>query len=384
VETSTAPAFVAPDASTWAPAQSAVLIDTDKGRQALTGLVRLNGFEEAYVYAVDVNREVFRRLIEAEQAVAEYSAARDNRERIGAIFTLSYVETTLLVLVGAVWLGLSAAGRITAPIGRLVQAADRVASGDLNARVETKHDAEEIAVLSHAFNRMTGDLQTQQQALRTAGEEAESRRHFIETVLSRVSAGVIGVDSEGRVSTANRQALSLLHMEGDGRGLSLREVAPELEPVLARACATGRDAEDELDLVREGETRRLRARASGAGDAGLVLTFDDITRLIAAQRNAAWRDVARRIAHEIKNPLTPIQLSAERIRRKFRKDITTDLETFDRCTDTIVRRWATSAAWWTSFPHSPACRRRASHQKTRASCCARRPSPGGLHHRTWR
>jgi two-component system nitrogen regulation sensor histidine kinase NtrY len=338
VELTTAPAFSPPDASTWRAAETAPLIDTNRAQGALTGLVRLSGFDDAYVYAVDLNREVFARLIEAEQAVTEYSAARDNRERIGAIFTLSYVETALLVLVGAVWLGLSAAGRITAPMGRLVQAADRIAAGDLDARVETKGDPEEIAVVSHAFNRMTNDLQAQQQALRAAGEEAESRRNFIETVLSRVSAGVIGVDSEGQISAANRQALSLLHLEDDGRGRLLREVAPELQPVLERACATGRDAEDEVDLDRSGETRRLRARASGAGDAGLVLTFDDITRLIAAQRNAAWRDVARRIAHEIKNPLTPIQLSAERLRRKFRREITSDLETFDRCTDTIVRQ----------------------------------------------
>lgn len=338
VETSTAPAFAPPDASTWSEAQAAVLIDTNRAQQALTGLVRLSGFGDAYVYAVDVNREVFTRLIDAEQAVTEYSTARDNRERIGAVFTLSYVETTLLVLVGAVWLGLSAAGRITAPIGRLVQAADRIAAGDLGAHVETRGDPEEIAVLSHAFNRMTADLQTQQQALRAAGEEAESRRVFIETVLSGVSAGVIGVDAEGRVSTANLRARTLLQLDDDGRGRPVHEFAPELKPVLDRASATGREAEDEVDLEREGETRRLRIRASGAGEAGLVLTFDDITRLIAAQRNAAWRDVARRIAHEIKNPLTPIQLSAERLRRKFRREITTDLDTFDRCTDTIVRQ----------------------------------------------
>ncbi|MDP8916274.1 MAG: PAS domain-containing sensor histidine kinase [Pseudomonadota bacterium] len=339
VETPGAPKYQPPDPSTWRAAQQQVLIDTNRAQQALTGLVRLEAYADAYVYAVDLNREVFTRLIEAEQAVDEYSSARDNRERIGAIFTLSYAETALLVLVGAVWLGMSAATRIAAPVGRLVQAADRVAGGDLDARVQTRGDPEEIAVLSRAFNRMTEDLQAQQQALRAAGEEAESRRNFIETVLSRVSAGVVGVDAQGRVSAANEQALSLLQLEdAEARGRTVAEIAPELAPVLARACSTKRDAEDEIDLVRGGESRRLRLRASGADEAGLVLTFDDITRLVAAQRNAAWRDVARRIAHEIKNPLTPIQLSAERLRRKFRREITADLETFDRCTDTIIRQ----------------------------------------------
>jgi len=339
VELPSAPPYTPPAPSTFAEADANVLIDTNREQQALTGLVRLTAFTDAYVYAVDLNREVFARLIEAEGAVAEYSNARDNRERIGAIFTLTYVETALLVLVGAVWLGMSAAGRITAPVGRLVQAADRVAAGDLNARVQTRGDPEEIAVLSRAFNRMTHDLQAQQQALRAAGEEAESRRTFIETVLSRVSAGVIGLDADRRVSAANQQALSLLDVaDGRARGSLVEEIAPEFAPVLARAAATGRDAEDEIDLERSGETRRLRLRASGADDSGLVLTFDDITRLVAAQRNAAWRDVARRIAHEIKNPLTPIQLSAERLRRKFRREISSDVETFDRCTDTIVRQ----------------------------------------------
>jgi len=184
---------------------------------------------------------------------------------------------------------------------------------------------------------MTHDLQAQQEAIHTAHEEAERRRQFIETVLAEVSAGVIGLDARGRISAANRQAQVLLGLTSHpGRGHKLSDVAPELAAVAAQA---GRgEAEEEVDLVRGRETRRLRVRASRIED-GLVLTFDDITRLVAAQRNAAWRDVARRIAHEIKNPLTPIQLSAERLRKKYRKDIAgTELETFDRCTDTIVRQ----------------------------------------------
>ncbi len=186
---------------------------------------------------------------------------------------------------------------------------------------------------------MTSDLQGQQKALRRANIDAESRRRFIETVLAGVSAGVVGVDGEGAISAANSRALALLDLDHDNTiGRALVDAAPELAAVAASSTQTGREAEDEVDVVRHGETRRLRIRASGSAEGGMVITFDDITRLVAAQRNAAWRDVARRIAHEIKNPLTPIQLSAERLRRKYRGEITSDLETFDRCTDTIVRQ----------------------------------------------
>jgi two-component system, NtrC family, nitrogen regulation sensor histidine kinase NtrY len=219
-----------------------------------------------------------------------------------------------------------------------VQAADRVAGGDLDARVDSENDPDEIAVLSRAFNRMTSDLQTQQKALRAANTDAESRRQFIETVLAGVSAGVIGLDREGKVSAANRQALVLLDLPANVLGKHLAQVAEELAAVAAAVSPGRHEAEEEVDVVRRGESRRLRVRASAAAEGGLVLTFDDITRLVSAQRNAAWRDVARRIAHEIKNPLTPIQLSAERLRRKYRAEIKGDLETFDRCTDTIIRQ----------------------------------------------
>jgi two-component system nitrogen regulation sensor histidine kinase NtrY len=233
---------------------------------------------------------------------------------------------------------MAAAGSIAAPVARLVKAAGRVSAGDLNARVRADEDPEEIAVLSRAFNQMTEDLQRQQAALRTASVDAEARRQFIETVLLGVSAGVLGVDEAGKVSAANRQAGVLLGLTDRSIGKALSKVAPELADIAARAAETGGEVEEEVDVARGPETRRLRVRASSASAGSLVLTFDDITRLVSAQRNAAWRDVARRIAHEIKNPLTPIQLSAERLRRKYRKEITGDLETFDRCTDTIIRQ----------------------------------------------
>jgi two-component system nitrogen regulation sensor histidine kinase NtrY len=302
-------------------------------------LYRLRGYNDAYLYVVrPVDPGIFSHLRLTEASLGAYDRAKASRSRIQAAFALSYIETVLLVLVGAVWLGMTAANGIAAPVARLVQAAGRVAGGDLTARVDARDDPEEIAVLSRAFNRMTRDLQDQQEELRAAHVDAESRRLFTEAVLLGVSAGVIGLDPSGRVSAVNRQASRLLALgAGASEGRTLGDIAPEFTAVAAQAVTQGGEAEEEVDILRGGESSRIRVRASLSAE-GLVLTFDDITRLVNAQRNAAWRDVARRIAHEIKNPLTPIQLSAERLRRKYRGEIHSDLETFDRCTDTIVRQ----------------------------------------------
>jgi two-component system nitrogen regulation sensor histidine kinase NtrY len=340
VESSDAPPFVAPPPAGFDAADQGEIYVLDfTGADVMRAIYKLNAYEDVYLYIARPLREgITAYLRQAEGSLVSYRDVAQNRERIQTIFALSYAETALLVLVGAVWLGLAAANTISAPVARLVQAAGRVAGGDLDARVDADGDPEEIAVLSRAFNSMTHDLQVQQAALQSAREEAESRRQFIETVLSEVSAGVIGLDRRGRISAANRQAAVLLALPGDhGRGRKLADVAPELAEV-ASGAGRGGEAEEEVDVVRGRESRRLRVRASHS-EGGLVLTFDDITRLVTAQRNAAWRDVARRIAHEIKNPLTPIQLSAERLRKKYRKDIAeAELETFDRCTDTIVRQ----------------------------------------------
>jgi two-component system nitrogen regulation sensor histidine kinase NtrY len=339
-EQSDAPPYRAPAPVTLHTAGREVPVSFDEAGDMGRAVYKLAAYPDAYLYVVrPIGQGVMGQLRSSEAAVVAYRDVDANRVRIQAIFVLAYVSTALLVLVGAVWVGASAATQVAGPVARLVKAADRVAGGDMTARVTTERDIEEIAVLSRAFNRMTSDLQSQQTALRAANVEAESRRRFIEAVLSGVSAGVIGLDPSGRISAINARALALLGLgEEPVAGQPLAELAPELEEVAARAAAHGHDAEAEVDLSRKGEQRRLRVRASRRTDGGLVLTFDDITRLVAAQRNAAWRDVARRIAHEIKNPLTPIQLSAERLRRKYRGEIHSDLETFDRCTDTIVRQ----------------------------------------------
>ena len=339
-EADNAPPFLAPPPDSVQYADGGGLDEHAFEQDALIrALYKLKAYDDAYVYVVRrIQPAIFNNLIAAYGALQDYREAEANRHQVQAAFLLTYLESVLLAVVGAVWLGMGAANAISTPVARLVAAAQRVSAGDLDARVEAPRTPQEMADLSHAFNRMTHDLQVQQRALKTASEEAESRREFIETVLAGVSAGVLGLDAQGAISAANEPAHELLELGEDAIGRPLASVAPELGPVAAAAARTGGEVEEELDVVRDGETRRLRVRASGTAEGGLVLTFDDITRLITAQRSAAWRDVARRIAHEIKNPLTPIQLSAERIRRKYRKEIHSDVETFDRCTETIIRQ----------------------------------------------
>ena len=335
-----APPYLAPPPAALEEAAARELPSVQQVTQdpdAVRGLAAFPAYGNAFLYVVRPLRPgLIDQLASAEESIVAYREARESRARIQAAFALSYLETALLVLVGAIWLGMSAASAISAPIGRLVEAADKVAGGDLTARVDDDDGPGEIKTLSAAFNRMTGDLEAQQAALRAASEEATGRSRFIETVLSGVSAGVIGLDRRRRVSAINDSAVELLAIRAPAIiGRPLGEVSPELSELAARAEA---HIEEEIDVSLEGETRRLRVRIEGGVGGEMVLTFDDITRLVTAQRNAAWRDVARRIAHEIKNPLTPIQLSAERLRRRYRSQVGEDVEVFDRCTETIIRQ----------------------------------------------
>ena len=337
-ETAAAPPYLAPPASALRTAAGGeeAAVEATQNPDAIRILYPLPEYGDAYLYVVrPLAPGLIGQMNTSIQSIEAYREAEESRARIQAAFAFSYVETALRVLVGAVWLGLSAANAIARPVARLVQAADRVAEGDLTARVDSAGDPEEIAVLGRAFNRMTGDLQAQQAALKTASEDAQARSLFIETVLSGVSAGVIGLDKKGRISAINDSALQLLAIDEKVLGKALAKVAPELGDLVARGEAR---VDEEIDVTRESETLRLRVRVEGGLGGEMVLTFDDITRLVTAQRNAAWKDVARRIAHEIKNPLTPIQLSAERLRRKYRSQVIDDVETFDRCTETIIRQ----------------------------------------------
>ncbi|HEY1752855.1 MAG TPA: PAS domain-containing sensor histidine kinase [Caulobacteraceae bacterium] len=334
-----APKFLVPSAHAFQVAdQGDIPAQPFEHADLIRGLYRLRAFPDAYLYVIwPVEPGVFSHLREADTSITAYREAKASRARIQAAFFISYFETVLVVLLGAISIGMSAASSIAAPIARLVQASGRISAGDLSVRVDTTEGPEEITSLSRAFNSMTRDLETQQTALVTAHKDAESRRQFVETMLFGVSAGVIGLDPAGRISVVNRQAAALLELPETRLGAPLHDLVPEFQPVVDRAGGAGIELEEDVDLVRGGEARRLRLRVGHSPD-GLVLTFDDITRLVAAQRSAAWRDVARRIAHEIKNPLTPIQLSAERLRRKYRSEVSGDLETFDRCTETIIRQ----------------------------------------------
>lgn len=283
------------------------------------------------------------RIFSAREVVADWEEAKRGRSRLERVFLAGYVVLAIIILFGAIWLALWAATRLVQPIGRLVNMAERVSSGELGARVEVYREDGELGALARSMNHMTAQLQTQRDDLVDTNRQFDARRRFTEAVLSGVSAGVIGLKGDGHITIANKSAAELIKEEKDWlTGQNIADVMPELAPLLAR-CATSVYPEvgDQIDLIRHGRARTLNVRIvrdmAIEGDA-FVATFDDITQLIGAQRNAAWGDVARRIAHEIKNPLTPIQLSAERLRRKYLNEITTNPEIFDRCTETIIRQ----------------------------------------------
>ena len=253
-----APPYMAPprEAFEIAAAGEDSPVQVTENPDVVRAVYALPEYGDAYLYVVRPLADgLVARLRNGEESILAYREAEESRTQIQTAFALSYLETALLVLVGAVWLGMSAASAISGPIGRLVKAADQVAAGDLTARVDATRDPGEIAVLSNAFNRMTGDLQAQQAALKTASDEAQARSRFIETVLSGVSAGVIGLDRRGRISAINDSALQLLSIaEADVLGRGLAEIAPELSELVGRLEA---HIEEDIDVSREGETRRL-------------------------------------------------------------------------------------------------------------------------------
>ncbi len=278
-----------------------------------------------------------------EQAVSAYQRLDENRSWLQVAFAWIYAIVALLVLLAAGLIGLVMANQIARPVGTLINAAERVRSGDLTVRVAEVASGDELAGLSRAFNRMTGQLAAQRTELMEAYSQIDERRRFTETVLSGVSAGVIGLDAAGRVELPNRAADELLGMDLLAAiGRPLADVVPEFATLLQQAEeAPERERTAEIQIGPPNLRRillvRIGAQLSAERTDGFVVTFDDITELQSAQRKAAWADVARRIAHEIKNPLTPIQLSAERLKRRFTKEIQSDPEIFAQCADTIIR-----------------------------------------------
>ncbi len=275
-----------------------------------------------------------------------YDAYDSHRRNIQIAFATMYVLIALIMLLAAIWTGLRFATRLVTPIRRLIAATDQVSTGNLYVQVPVHGADGDLGHLGDTFNKMTSELRLQQNRLIAASQLIDERRVFTEAVLSGVPAAVIGLDAQSRLNVVNPSAQKLLGGEVDPQALIgklLSEVAPELAPLLGEAKANpSRLFQSQTTLMRQGRERILNVRVShaqpGAEDRGSVITLDDITELVSAQRTSAWADVARRIAHEIKNPLTPIQLSAERLKRKYGRVITQDREIFDQCTDTIVRQ----------------------------------------------
>jgi len=314
----------------------------------LIALSRLEAYEEdVYLYVGRVLRSN-NRVLSSLSGIADATKAIDDfntdQNLMSKIFLLTFVETALLILFAAVWLGLSLANRIIDPLGRLITASERVRGGDMSARVDVQGDWGEMSDLGSAFNRMTRQLNSQRDELVREHDISEQRRQFSEAVLSGVRAGVIGLTQSGRITLMNQSAGLLLGSRDTTLlGYPIEDVLPEFTPAFgkARESILG-TAEDQVNFETEDGVRNFDLRVSayqGARkDTGWVVTFDDMTRLVTAQRHSAWREVARRIAHEIKNPLTPIQLSAERLLRKYSKEIKTDPDVFLNCTQTIIRQ----------------------------------------------
>ena len=322
-----------------------VVIMEDDLNNEIRALVYLNNFFDAFLYVTrDVQGEVLQLLDETRATVQLYE--RLERERNGILFdfALIYLGFALLVILSAILLGLWFAERLARPVGRLVGAAESIGAGDLDVRVKEPRGTDEISMLSQVFNRMAGQLKGQRDDLVSAKEESEVRRHFIEAVLSGVTAGVIGLDGEGRVDLVNEAAADLLAIgAAEAVGQPIEVVAPAFVALIemARNAPSGvaRGAVHETSGTELREfLGRVVPKTPDAPDEGHVLTFDDVTALASAQRMAAWGDVARRIAHEIKNPLTPIQLSADRMRRKFVGHMGEDGPAFEQYLDVITRQ----------------------------------------------
>ena len=307
-------------------------------------LIFLDAYTDRYLYVTrQVDGSILLLLDETQQTVQLYNQLESERGRLLFNFGLIYLGFALILILAAVWLGLWFAERLSRPVGRLAGAAERVGGGDLDVQVTEEDGDDEIASLGRLFNQMTRQLKGQREALVDGHRQTELRRRLFDSVLSNVTAGVIGLDGDGNIDFVNRAADRLLDLSDGQSDMPLATAVPEFAGLFDRLRdGTGSAVQEELRLTRKGKLESLLVRMStrrsedGAAE-GYVVAFDDVTDLVSAQRMAAWGDVARRIAHEIKNPLTPIQLSAERIKRKFASQVR-DHEDLEQLTDVIIRQ----------------------------------------------
>ncbi|WP_137700523.1 sensor histidine kinase NtrY-like [Marimonas lutisalis] len=339
--------FERPTADKIAEARdTGIAIIQDWDNNEFRAIVPLANFPDRLVY---VSREVDGRILnlldETQETVRLYQQLESERGRVLFEFGLLYLGFAVILILAAIWLGLWFAERLSRPVGRLTGAAQRVGAGDLDVQVVEEEGDDEISMLGRYFNQMTRQLKAQRDTLLSNTEQIERRRRLFDSVLSSVTSGVVGVDPEGRVTFVNRSAERLLDVHGDQSSLALSVAVPEFGQLFDNLRAAGGEVvQEEVKVSRAGRLEnllvRMSTRRSEEGDLeGYVVAFDDVTDLVSAQRMAAWGDVARRIAHEIKNPLTPIQLSAERIKRKFARHLgEEEAASLADLTDVIVRQ----------------------------------------------
>ena len=325
-----------------------VLIEPNR-RNLVGAIVKMREIPDVYLYTI---RLVDPEVIKARQIVTantdEYRGLESNRGATQLAFALLYLGLTLIIVLSAIWTGIAVADRLVRPIRQLIGAADEVATGNLDVTVPVRSSDGDVASLGDTFNKMLLQLKSQRNELLTAKDLIDERRRFSEAVLAGVTAGVIGVDSSGTITIVNRSTEAMLAINGaQSVGRNLSSVLPHVGRVFEIGRNSGRAVyREQVTFFRAGAERTFNVQITveesedELQENSYVVTVDDITDLVQAQRSSAWADVARRIAHEIKNPLTPIQLSAERIRRRYGKVITDDREVFDQCTDTIIRQVA--------------------------------------------
>lgn len=326
--------------------EKGLTIIRDWNNNEFRALVRLDAFADRYLYVSrEVDGKILNLLDDTKATVGLYHQLESERGRVLFEFGLLYLGFALILILAAIWLGLWFAERLSRPVGRLTMAAQQVGAGDLDVQVPEEEGDDEIAMLGRYFNRMTRQLKAQRQSLLDTTRQIERRRRLFDSVLSSVTSGVVGLDSQGRVTFVNRSARRLLDWSGDEHSLALAVAVPEFGPLFDSLRQGGGEvAQGEVKVTRKGRLEHLLVRMSTRREIdgsleGYVVAFDDVTDLVSAQRMAAWGDVARRIAHEIKNPLTPIQLSAERIKRKFGPRLgEEDCEKLESMTDVIVRQ----------------------------------------------
>ncbi len=322
-----------------------VRIIEDWANNEFRAIVRLTSFVDRFLYiSREVDGEILSLLEDTQETIRLYQQLESERGRMLFDFGLLYLAFAMIIILAAVWLGLWFAERLSGPIGRLTGAAQQVGAGDLDVQVRADDGDDEIGELGKYFNQMTTQLKAQRNTLLDNTRQIERRRRLFDSVLSSVTSGVVGLDPEGRVTFVNRSAMRLLDWEEDQQSLALAVAVPEFGPLYETLTTTAQEAtQQEIKVSRQGRMENLLVRmATRRTDdgrlEGYVVAFDDVTDLVSAQRMAAWGDVARRIAHEIKNPLTPIQLSAERIKRKFGPKLGEDQDSLDQMTGVIIRQ----------------------------------------------